>query len=66
METVLPNWRLFLPILILQVGLQIYALVDLIKRPVEELRGPKILWGIVIVAFQILGVIVYLIFGRKQ
>ncbi len=66
METVLSNWRLFLPILVLQVGLQIYALVDLIKRPIEELRGPKIIWGIVIVAFQILGVIIYLVFGRKQ
>lgn len=66
METVLSNWRLFLPILILQIGLQIYALVDLIKRPIEELRGPKIVWGIVIIAFQILGVIIYLVFGRKQ
>lgn len=66
METVLNNWKLFLPIVILQVGLQIYALVDLIKRPIGELRGPKILWGIVIVAFQILGVIIYLVFGRKQ
>lgn len=66
METVLSNWRLFLPILVLQVGIQIYALVDLIKRPIEELRGSKIIWGIVIVAFQILGVIIYLVFGRKQ
>ncbi|MCX7795347.1 MAG: PLD nuclease N-terminal domain-containing protein [bacterium] len=66
METVLSNWKLFLPILILQIGLQIYALIDLIKRSIEEVRGPKILWGIVIIAFQILGVIIYLIFGRRQ
>jgi hypothetical protein len=66
METLLSNWRLFLPVLVLQLGLQIYALVDLIRRPAEDLRGSKILWGIVIIAFQILGVIVYFVFGRKQ
>lgn len=64
MEVILTNWRLLAPIIVIQVGLQIYALIDLIKRPAEEIRGPKILWGIVIVAFQLLGVIVYFVFGR--
>lgn len=64
MESILANWRLLAPIIVIQVALQIYALIDLIRRPAEEIRGPKILWGIVIVAFQLLGVIVYFVFGR--
>jgi hypothetical protein len=65
MESVLANWKLLLPILIIQVGLQVFALVDLVRRPKEEIKGPKVLWGIVILAFQMLGPIVYLVFGRR-
>ncbi|MGB9683085.1 MAG: PLDc N-terminal domain-containing protein [bacterium] len=65
MEPVLANWKLLLPILIIQVGLQVFALVDLVRRPKEEIKGPKVLWGIVILAFQMLGPIVYLVFGRR-
>ncbi len=64
MEAILANWRLLAPIIVIQVVLQIYALIDLIRRPAEEIRGPKVLWGIVIVAFQLLGVIIYFVFGR--
>jgi hypothetical protein len=65
MESVLASWKLLLPILIIQVGLQVFALVDLVRRPKEEIKGPKVLWGIVILAFQMLGPIVYLVFGRR-
>ncbi|MGC8890762.1 MAG: PLD nuclease N-terminal domain-containing protein [bacterium] len=65
MEPVLANWKLLLPILIIQVGLQVFALVDLVRRPKEEIKGPKVLWGIVILAFQMLGPMVYLVFGRR-
>ncbi|MGC8717478.1 MAG: PLD nuclease N-terminal domain-containing protein [bacterium] len=65
MESVLANWKLLLPILIIQVGLQVFALVDLVRRPKEEIKGPKVLWGIVILAFQMLGPMVYLVFGRR-
>lgn len=64
MESILLNWKLLAPIIIVQVALQIYALIDLVKSPKEEIRGPKVLWGIVIVCFQILGVIVYFVFGK--
>ncbi|MCX7942128.1 MAG: PLD nuclease N-terminal domain-containing protein [Dictyoglomaceae bacterium] len=57
---------LIIPLIILQVVFQIFALVDLIRRPREEIRGEnKIIWGIVILIFAMLGPIIYFIFGRK-
>lgn len=52
-----------IPILIIQLGLMIYCLVDLSKR--EQFNGPKWLWVILIVLGQLWGPILYLIFGRK-
>jgi hypothetical protein len=42
----------------------IVALVDLIRR--EKTRGPKWLWAIVIILGELIGPIVYLIFGREE
>ena len=52
------------PILLLQITLLVIALVDLIRR--ERTRGPKWVWAIVIVVVNIIGPIVYLLFGRKE
>ena len=64
MESIFLNWKLLVPIIVLQIALQIYALIDLIKSPAEEIRGPKFLWGTIIVCFQIVGVIVYFALGK--
>jgi Zn-dependent protease with chaperone function len=59
---------LLLPILIIQLGLVIYALVDLVRR--EQVRGPRWAWivGLVVTAFAMpTGIIVagfYLAWGR--
>lgn len=53
-----------IPIVLLQLILMIVALVDLIRR--EKTRGPKWLWAIVIVLGELIGPIVYLIFGREE
>ncbi|MEK4091103.1 MULTISPECIES: PLD nuclease N-terminal domain-containing protein [unclassified Viridibacillus] len=55
---------MLLPIIIIQFILMIVALVDLVKIP--QTNGPKWLWAIVIVFANILGPIIYFIFGRKQ
>ena len=55
---------LLIPVLIIQIGLQIYALVDLSRQ--IETRGPKWLWVIVILALEILGPFIYFFYGRKQ
>ena len=53
-----------LPILALQLILMITALVSLVKQ--EDTPGPKWLWAIIIVFFNIVGPILYFIIGRKQ
>jgi hypothetical protein len=57
---------LLLPILILQFALLVLALRDLL-RPERRVQGDtKVLWGIVIVVFQLLGPILYFAVGRRE
>jgi hypothetical protein len=58
------NLMLLLPILLVQVGLQVYAIVDLVKR--EHTKGPKWMWVIIIIAGEMLGPVAYLLFGRQE
>lgn len=55
---------LLVPVLILQAGLMIVALVDLIRR--DRTHGPKWVWAAVIVLVNVFGPIVYLIAGREE
>jgi drug/metabolite transporter (DMT)-like permease len=57
---------LLIPILIIQIGLQIYALVDLYRQPGEKIKWSKWLWVVIIVLGEILGPIVYFILARKE
>ena len=47
------------------LGLPVFALVDVVR---SEFRGPndKIIWGIIIVLFNIVGALLYFIIGRNQ
>lgn len=55
---------LLIPIALLELGLMIAALVDVIRR--EKTKGPKWIWIIVVVVFNLFGPIVYFIFGRDE
>ena len=55
---------LIIPLIVLQLGLQIWALVDLAKR--EATHGPKWLWVVIIVLGELLGAVIYFIAGRKE
>lgn len=64
MET-LKEWLPFLiPVILIQLGLMAVALVDLIRR--ERTRGPKWMWAFVIVVFNLIGPILYLVLGREE
>lgn len=63
-EVLTKYWMLLIPIGLLQLGLMIFALIDLVKR--EYTNGPKWLWIIIIVFGEILGSVIYFIFGRKE
>ena len=53
-----------IPVLIIQLALMTFALVDLLRR--EHTRGPKWIWALVIVFVNYIGPIIYFVFGRKE
>jgi len=52
-------------LIVVQVALQVFALVDLARRDVVQ-GGRKWVWALVIVFGNLLGAIVYLAVGRKS
>ena len=54
-----------IPILIIQLALLVFALVDLVKRKRVK-GGNKILWGALIILIDIIGPIIYLLVGREE
>lgn len=61
LQEILP---LLIPILIIQLALVVFALVDLIRRP--RTKGPKWMWVLIILFINFIGPIVYLIVGRDE
>ena len=55
---------LLIPLIVLELGLMIFALVDLFRR--ANTRGPKWVWVLVILFVSTIGPIVYLVLGRKE
>ncbi|MFD2680527.1 PLD nuclease N-terminal domain-containing protein [Bacillus seohaeanensis] len=58
------NWGLVAPLIGIQFILLIVALVDLIR--IRATNGPKWLWVLVILFVNIIGPIIYFVFGRRQ
>jgi hypothetical protein len=54
--------KLLLPLLVIQIGIAIYALVDLSKNGVRNLS--KLIWVLIIIFVNMLGPVAFLIFGR--
>jgi len=64
LEAVLKWLPLLVPIILIQYGLLIVALIDVLRR--ERTRGPKWAWILVIVLVNLIGPIVYFLFGREE
>ena len=64
LEVLMGYMPLFIILAVIQYGLQIWGLIDLTNR--EHVRGKKWVWVIVIVLGEMLGPIIYLLFGRKR
>lgn len=60
------TWGVIIPLVILELVLAITALVDLINRKPEQVRGSKILWTIIILLISTFGPAFYLVAGRKE
>jgi hypothetical protein len=57
---------LLLPVVLIEIGLIVFALRDLI-RPERRVRGEsKLMWGLVICFISLLGPILYLTVGRQE
>ena len=51
-------------VIVIQLGLLVFALLDLLKR--QRTRGPKWMWIIIIIFVNIFGPVAYLLFGREE
>ena len=57
---------LLLPIILIEIGLIIFALRDLL-RPERAVRGEsKLMWGLIICFISLIGPILYLTVGRRE
>ncbi len=64
MENISSLIPFLIPIVLLQLGLMVFTLVDLIRR--ERTKGPKWVWALVIIFVNLIGPIVYLVVGREE
>jgi hypothetical protein len=64
MEQITAVLPYLIPIIILQLGLMIFALVDLARR--ERTKGPKWVWALVIIFVNLIGPILYFVVGREE
>ncbi len=64
MEIIRNYLPLLIPVVLIELGLMVTALVDLIRR--SQTRGPKWAWALVIVLINFIGPIIYFIVGRKE
>jgi hypothetical protein len=57
---------LLLPVIVIQLGLLVLALRDLL-RPERHVRGDsKLMWGLIIVLVSLLGPVLYFAVGRED
>jgi len=54
-----------IPVILIQVGLQVYSIINLVGRKKVRFNN-KLLWGIIIIGFQILGAVSYLMFRGEE
>jgi len=64
MQEVLRLLPYFIPLIIIEYGLLIFALVQLVKSEVKHM--PKWGWALIIIFINIIGPVVFLIVGRKK
>ena len=59
-----PYLPLLVPVLLIDLGLKIAAVLDIVKQP--KLRGPKWLWIVIAVGFNLIGPIIYFTLARED
>ncbi|MEH7437047.1 PLD nuclease N-terminal domain-containing protein [Neobacillus drentensis] len=64
MDSIVSNLPIIAPILIIQLILIVVAIIDLIR--IDQTKGPKWLWVIIILFVNIIGPILYFVIGRRN
>lgn len=64
-ESVLIDWKLLLPLILIYLMLTIAAIYDWLKAG-DNVRGNRWVWLAVIVIISTVGPIIYFIFGRRR
>jgi Phospholipase_D-nuclease N-terminal len=57
---------ILLPLVLIELGLVVFSLVDLLRPERRVVGNNKLVWALVIVFIGTIGPIVYLLAGRKQ
>ena len=57
---------ILLPLVVIELGLVVFSLVDLFKPERHVVGNNKLIWALVIVLVGTIGPVVYLLAGRKQ
>ncbi|MCZ7539069.1 MAG: PLD nuclease N-terminal domain-containing protein [Anaerolineae bacterium] len=55
-----------IPLIVIQVGLQIYALLDIYRRKTVREPLPAWAWAVIVVLLSMLGPIAYFVLGRSE
>jgi Uncharacterized protein conserved in bacteria containing a divergent form of TPR repeats len=64
-KILLDNWPLLLPLLLLELGLMIAAVIHVLRHPHYRF-GNKVMWLIIVIVFEIIGPVIYFAFGRGR
>lgn len=57
------NVPLFIPLIVLQMALMVTAVIHVLKHPNYRF-GNKALWLVIVIVLQIVGPVIYFVFGR--
>ena len=64
MEKISELLPFLIPVILLQLALMAFALVDISRR--EKTRGPKWVWVLVVIFVNLVGPVIYFVFGREE
>lgn len=65
MEFIREYLPILIPIVVLEIGLMIYALIHILKHNKFKF-GNKVMWIVVVVLIQIIGPVFYLMIGKDD
>ena len=65
MEILIKYWLFLIPLLVAELALGITALIHVLKHPNYRF-GNKVMWALIVMCVQIIGPIIYFVFGRGE